>query len=455
MRRAGLLVLVLLAGCVTSQRDFSALVRREAAAVVRIGTTTVPVQDEFSRESDAEEALDEFFGRPLGPAFGADGFGPAPTVGSGFVISEDGLIVTNAHLVEDAAPDGVVVRLGDRRELKAKVVGVDAVSDIALIKVDARGLQRVRLGDASRVRAGEWVAAIGSPLGLEHSVTAGIVSAVGRSLPEESYLPFIQTDVAINPGNSGGPLFNVRGEVIGVNSVIYSVSGGFMGVAFAVPIDVAMKVVEELRANGKVTRGRLGVRLQDLSPELAAALRVPGGSGALLVDVLAGGPADAAGLRSADVVIAFAGKPVGGNADFMDRIARAHPGELVDVVYVRDGRAANTRVVIEEARIAAQPREPLRRLTDPVGLLVVPLDGARRARLGIDGVLVRQAEGAAQRAGLAPGDVVLSVNGVGVDTPHAFYAQLLAAGKGAAVALLVQRDGTRGFLALRLPEGAR
>jgi serine protease Do len=448
MGRMAIVLLALIAACATPQPDFSALVRREAAAVVRIGTTTLPAPREYGADPEDEEGLEDFAGRGLGP----EGIGPAPTVGSGFVISEDGLIVTNAHLVEGAAPDGVVVRFADRRELKARVLGADAVSDIALIKVEARGLQHVRVGNASRLQPGEWVAAIGSPLGLERSVTAGIVSAVGRTLPEESYLPFIQTDVAINPGNSGGPLFNTRGEVVGVNSVIYSVSGGFMGLSFAVPIDVAMKVVQELRERGKVTRGRLGVRMQELTPELAAALQVPGGSGALLIDVLAGGPADAAGLRSADVVVSFAGRPVGGNTQFMDLIARARPGELVDVEYVRDGRMARTRVLVDETRVPALPRAPERYLADPVGLLVVPLDRARRARAGTDGVLVRQAEGPAQRAGLIPGDIIVSVNGRAVDTPYAFNEALAAAGKGASVALLVQREGARSFLALRLPD---
>ena len=452
MRRIAALVLVLVAGCAGLQRDFSSLARHEGAAVVRIGTTAMPPAREYDVDPAAEEALDDFFARGSGSA-GPEGFGPSPTVGSGFVISEDGFIVTNAHLVADAAPDGVVVRFDDRRQFKARVVGADAVSDIALVKIEARGLKPVRLGDPGRLQPGEWVAAIGAPLGLERSVTAGIVSAVGRTLPEESYLPFIQTDVAINPGNSGGPLFNTRGEVVGVNSVIYSVSGGFMGVSFAVPIDVAMKVVQELRTTGKVTRGRLGVRLQDLSEELAAALRVPGGTGALLIDVLAGGPAEAAGLRSADVVVRFAGEPVVGNTQFMDLIAGTRPGEAAEVQFVRDGKLARTQIVVGEARAADLPREPARYLADPVGLLVVPLDRARRARLGIEGgVLVREAEGAASRAGLAAGDIILSVNGAAIATPHAFNERLRAAGRPAIVALLVQREGMRSFLALRVPE---
>jgi serine protease Do len=444
------LALAVVAGCASLRHDFTSLVRHEAGAVVRIGSFNAATTQE--ERTEEELPLDDFLARLLG----GEALPTSPVLGSGFVISEDGYIITNAHLVEDAPAGSLVVRFADRREFKATIVGVDPVSDIALVKIEARGLKPVRLGSAARLQPGEWVAAIGSPLGLERSVSAGIVSAVGRTLPEESYLPFIQTDVAINPGNSGGPLFNVRGEVVGVNSVIYSATGGFMGVSFAVPIDIAMKVAHELRTHGKVIRGRIGVRLQELTPELAEALRVPGGEGVIVVDTLRGGPAHAAGLRSGDVVVGFAGKRVAGADQLMDLIAHARPGESVDARIVRDGRAFVLPVAVGEARIAELTREPERMPDDPIGLIVGPLDATRRERLGLPGgVLVRHAEGAAQRAGLSAGDIVLSVNGSVVATPHQFNEQLAAAGAGQVLALLVHRDGARSFVALRLPESGK
>ena len=444
--RIGAAACLLAAGCASLQHDFTSLVRHEAGAVVRIGSFNAATAQEERNED--EPSLEDILGRVLG----GEPLPASPVLGSGFLVSEDGYIVTNAHLVEDAGAGAVVVRLADRREFKAKVIGADPVSDIALLKIEARGLKPARLGSAAKLQPGQWVAAIGSPLGLERSVSAGIVSAVGRTLPEESYLPFIQTDVAINPGNSGGPLFNVRGEVVGVNSVIYSVTGGFMGVSFAVPIDIAMRVADELKTRGRVTRGRVGVRLQELTAELAEALRVPGGEGAIVVEVMPGGPADSAGLRSADVVIAFAGKHVASAGDLMDLIAQAPPGRIATAQIVRDGGTLALPVFVGEARAAPPPREPARLLADPLGLIVGALDAPRRERLGLPGgVLVRHAEGAAQRAGLAAGDIVISVNGAAVATPHEFNQRLGAAAPGSALALLVYRDGARSFFALRMP----
>jgi serine protease Do len=456
MRPTLAIVLALLAGCTAvPQRDFSALARREAPAVVKVGAygpsnAQAPDENDEEPQSPLPQELAEIFGR-LGIGPGApDG----PALGSGFLVSEDGYIVTNSHLVEAAAEsDAVTVRLSDRREFRAKVVGLDSVSDIALLKIDGHGLPRVRLGRSSELQPGEWVAAIGSPLGLERSVTAGIVSAVDRTLPGESYLPFIQTDAAINPGNSGGPLFNMRGEVVGVNSVIYSVSGGFMGVSFAVPIELAMEVADELRRNGKVTRGRIGVRLQELSPELARALRVPGGSGALVVEALRGGPAARAGLQSADVIVAFGDEKASSYPALMRLIARARPGTAQPVLFARDGRLQSVSILVEEAPPAAATREPAREHGGPAGLLLAPLDGARRSRLGLEaGLLVRGVEGAAQRAGLEAGDIVLGLNGRPVASLREFDEQIERAGRGATVALLVQRDGARSYVALPLPE---
>ena len=450
MIRAFLAALVA-AGCATPTPDFSALVRHEGAAVVKVGVFSSDLGGgSLGPPPDADEPdLAEIFERQLG-----GGIVAAPTLGSGFLISADGYLVTNAHLIEGADAGAILVRLADRREWVARVVGADRVSDIALLKIDTgAGLPHVRLGDPHALRPGQWVAAIGSPLGLEQSVTAGIVSAVERTLPQESYLPFIQTDVAINPGNSGGPLFNMRGEVVGVNTVIYSATGGYMGLSFAVPIDVAMEVVRTLKASGKVTRGRIGVRLQELSPELARALRVPGDAGAAVVDVMPLSPAERAGLHAGDVVLAFGGQPVKSHLDLMRLVAATRPGEEVETVFARDGRVRALRLSVEEVRDAAAPRAPLPVVADPLGLLVVPLDRGRRLRLGLDGgVMVFHAEGPAQRAGLEPGDIILSVNTAPVTTPNGFHERMREAGRGESVALLIQRGGVRSFAVLRVPD---
>jgi serine protease Do len=382
-------------------------------------------------------------------------FGPSPDVrslGSGFVIdAEGGYVITNAHLVGDGRD--IVVRLADRREFEATVVGADPLSDIALLKIEASGLQAVKVGDPAKLRPGEWVAAIGSPFGLERSITAGIVSAVGRTLPEESFVPFIQTDVAVNPGNSGGPLFNLRGEVVGVNSVIYSDTGGYQGLSFAIPIDVAMDVAAQLRAYGKVTRGRIGVRLQEVTTELARAFKLPRASGALVVEVFRGSAAERAAIVPGDVVVRFAGRPVETDADLVRLTAAAKPGATVEVELVRFGAPVTARVRVDEARSTARPSastlEPER---DLLGLQLAPLTARQRERLRVEGgvVVERPGEGGS-RAGLLRGDIILSVNGKSVSSPEVFRALLHAAGKGATVALLVQRDGIRQFVPLRVP----
>ena len=415
MLRALVLLVVFAGGCAALRPDFTDVARSEGAAVVAVAS-----------------GFDEAAGDEEGPLFG-----------SGFIVTSDGYIVTNAHLVEQA-PEDVTVRLADRRELKAAVVGSDPVSDIALLKVTGSGLPHVRIGDSRKLQAGEWVAAIGSPFGLEQSVTAGIVSATDRTLPEEGFVPFIQTDVAVNPGNSGGPLFDLHGEVIGVNSVIYSASGGFVGVSFAVPIEVAMDVVRELRAYGHVTHGRIGVRLQELTADLAAALDVPGGQGALLLEILDRSPAQRAGLRPGDVVVRFAGKPVRTPGDLMRLVSGTPPGEKVLTEFVRHSERHLVYVTIEEARppIAIR-RAGARAPGEPLGLLLVPSS---------EGLAVKHVGGSALRAGLQAGDIVVSVNGEPVLTPAEFQGALAKLARGANVALLVQREGIRRFVAVRLPE---
>jgi serine protease Do len=449
----GLALLLAPAALAQAPPDFTALVRDAAGAVVKLSGALQPVLPDVPLAEDEE---DEGSRRVLGD-FPWRQFGPPPelrALGSGFVIDESGYIVTSAHIVTGAQRHELVVRLTDGRELDARVIGFDLVSDIALLKIEAGGLQKVRIGDPARLRPGEWVAAIGSPFGLERSVTAGIVSAVGRTLPEESFVPFIQTDVAVNPGNSGGPLFNLRGEVIGVNSAIYTETGGYMGLSFAIPIDVAMDVAGQLRAQGKVIRGRIGVRLQAISAELAKAFKLPRASGALVLEVFKGSAAERAAIRSGDVVVRFDGSAVESEADLVRLTARAKPGTTVEIELMRFGQPVLTRVRVDAARTpAAMPPPTVRKPEGELsGLQLAPLSPGQRERLRVEaGLLVQRAGDAGRRAGLLPGDVILSINGRTVSTPQEFQGQLQSAGKGATVALLVQRDGSRQFVPLRLP----
>ena len=427
--------------------DFTLLAREQGAAVVNIGTAyvTPPVLPDLPHDDLLREFLERLASGELVPDFE-----PRP-LGSGFLIRSDGYIVTGAHVVEDAFNDEVVVRLADRREFVGRVIGADAQTDIALVKIEAQGLPTVRIGDPKRLQPGEWVATIGSPFGFERSVTAGIVSAVGRAIPTEAYIPFIQSDVAMNPGNSGGPLFNLRGEVVAVNSLIFSASGGYMGLSFAVPIDVALEAVEQLLAHGKVTRGRIGVRLQEVTAELARALRLPGAAGALVTSVEPASAAEQAGLRPGDVIVRFAGKPVGTHADLMRLLSASAPGASVELGMVRDGAPSKATV-----RVMAPERERPRLAdtgsADRLGLQLAPLTEPQRKRLELDhGLLVQRTEGAARRAGLLPGDVVLAVNGQATRTLETFQRLVAKAPAGDVVALLIERAGSRAFVPLRIP----
>ncbi|MGI9332848.1 MAG: Do family serine endopeptidase, partial [Gammaproteobacteria bacterium] len=332
--------------------DFTELVERSAEAVVNISTTqkrraTNPLnRPEGIEIPDLPEGspFNEFFRRFFGE--GAEEEYRTPSQGSGFVISDDGYIVSNNHVIRDA--DQVIVRLSDRREFKAEVIGGDDRSDIALLKIDATGLPVVNVGSGYNVKVGEWVLAIGSPFGFEHSATAGIVSATGRSLPRENYVPFIQTDVAINPGNSGGPLFNLEGEVVGVNSQIFSRTGGFMGLSFAIPIDVAMDVADQLRTKGRVSRGWLGVLIQDVTRELAESFGMNKPEGALIAKVLEDSPADEAGFEVGDVVLSFNDQPVGESSDLPPIVGRTRVGARVPVEILRDGESKILHVLTAE-----------------------------------------------------------------------------------------------------------
>lgn len=461
-------VLLTLASASTVQAgdlpDFTELVAKHRTAVVNISTTQkqkagprpqLPKGFEIPdlpKDSPFNEFFRRFFGEGEIEEFDAQ------SLGSGFIISSDGYIISNNHVVRNA--DEVIVRLSDRREFMAEVIGSDERSDIALLKIDAQDLPTVRLGIDYNLKVGEWVLAIGSPFGFDHSVTAGIVSAKGRSLPRENYVPFIQTDVAINPGNSGGPLFNLDGEVVGVNSQIFSRTGGFMGLSFAIPIDVAMDVAEQLQDKGRVSRGWLGVLIQDVTRELAESFGMQKPGGALIAKVLPDSPAEAAGFQVGDVVLSFNERRVNRSSDLPPIVGRTRVGTKVPVEVLRDGKAKTLYVVTaelpEEEQVAeATSREPETAEANKLGLAVTDLTSEQREQMESrdHGVMVTEvSEGPARSAGIRKGDIVLMLNGVKVESSSEFkrLASELPAGK--AVSILVQRQGNPIFLALKTEE---
>ena len=412
--------------------DFASLVEQQGPAVVKIEVTKAQRTAAASQQIPPE--MQEFlrrFGIPGPEGRLLPNPAPAHGVGSGFIISPEGTILTNAHVVDGA--DEVTVKLSDKRELKAKVLGVDRMTDVAVVKVEASNLPAVKIGDSSKTRVGEWVAAIGSPFGMEHSVTSGIVSAKSRNLPNERLVPFIQTDVAVNPGNSGGPLFNMAGEVIGINSQIYSTTGGYMGMSFAIPIDVAMKVKEQLVAHGKVTRGRIGVTVQEMTPALTQSFGLDKARGALVASVEPGGPAAKSGLQAGDVVVGFDGKPIASSGDLPSIVAAAKPGETVSVRVMRQGAERELKLTVGEI--------PSERVSVAGGPALQQGKLGVTVRPGDDGLVVEQAEGPAAKAGLRPGDVIVGVNGTPVRSADELKSAVDAAGK--SVAILVQRGEAR------------
>lgn len=324
--------------------SFVNLVKQQGPAVVNISTVRVINNHRGLPQLREGDPLFEFF-RRFGPPRESQGV-PASGLGSGFIISEDGYILTNAHVVEGARQ--VSVKLTNKREFNAKVIGADPYTDVALLKIDAKDLPTVKIGDANNIEPGEWVAAIGSPFGFENSVTVGVVSAKGRFLPNESYVPFIQTDVAVNPGNSGGPLFSTRGEVIGINAQIYSQTGGFMGISFAIPMDVAITIADQLRATGKVTRGRIGVQLQELTFELASSFGMKEPRGALVAGVQQGGPAHRAGIEPGDILVSLNGQPIENSAELARLVAGTKPGDTINVDIWRKGKIVPMQIKVEE-----------------------------------------------------------------------------------------------------------
>ncbi len=430
--------------------DFSALVEQNGPAVVNISTTTAPVRTQMQLPQipgDPGDPIQEFFRRFQIPMPQGDAIRKG--VGSGFIVSADGYILTNAHVVDDA--NEVTVKLTDNREFKAKVIGVDRRTDVALVKIDAKNLPTVRIGDASKARVGQWVAAIGSPFGLENTVTAGIISAKSRSLPDETYVPFIQTDVAINPGNSGGPLFNMAGEVIGINSQIYSRTGGYMGLSFAVPIDVAMKVKTDLQKYGKVSRGRLGVTIQGVSQELADSFGLKKAQGALVSAVEARSPADKAGIKTGDIILAVDGRDIENSIDLPRVIGESRPGTAVTLKIWRQGETKELRASLGEAPAEKVARADSESKAKPskLGLAVRPLTEEERKQIEAEGgLLVEQSEGPAARAGVQPGDVILAFNNQPVKTVDQLR-RLVDRSRGS-IALLIQREGNKIYVPIRL-----
>jgi serine protease Do len=378
-------------------------------------------------------------------------------LGSGFVY-EDGYILTNNHVVEGA--DEILVRFSDRRELNAELVGADPRSDLAVLKVDAKNLQTVKFGDSQKLKVGEWVLAIGSPFGFDYSVTAGIVSAKGRSLPtelNENYVPYIQTDVAINPGNSGGPLFNLAGEVVGINSQIYSNSGGFMGVSFAIPINVAMEVAQQLRETGRVSRGWLGVMIQEVDRDLAESFGLDRPHGALVSKVLEGSPAEAGGIMEGDVITDINGQSIDFSSELPHFVGRVRAGSDAELDVIRGGEHIVITLEVGEAPERGEPLVGSRATevggSSRLGLTVEPIPDTVRERLGIDGgVRVIDASGAARESGVRPGDIITKLDNQAILDPNGFFtiAENLSAGR--SVAVLVIRGQSPLFLAMRVPE---
>ena len=442
--------------------DFTELAEKQGPAVVNISTTQVMRGNQgMPFPFDESDPAFEFFKRfiPRGPGGTTPREFENKSLGSGFIMSQDGYILTNAHVVDGA--DEVTVRLTDKREFKAKIIGADKRTDVALLKIEASGLPAVKMADPAQLKVGEWVVAIGSPFGFDNSVTAGIVSAKGRSLPQENYVPFIQTDVAINPGNSGGPLFNMRGEVVGINSQIYSRSGGYMGVSFAIPIDVAMDIQNQLRVSGKVSRGRLGVVIQEVSKELAESLALSKPMGAVVNSVEKGGPADKAGLEPGDVILKFDGKPINASADLPRMVGATRPGTRSALQVWRKGATREIPVTVgemsDEKVASSRPSrggKPAEQQANRLGLVVSELTAEQKRELKMSsGLLIQDVRGANARADLRPGDIIIALISKGATTEvtavEQFNKLLAQFEKGSNITLLIRRGEMQSFVTIK------
>ena len=438
--------------------DFTTLVEEASPAVVNISTKQSRPAQRGRQMPDLEgmpPQLREFFerGRPQNPGRQPD----AQSLGSGFIISEDGYVLTNNHVV--AGADEIIVRLPDRSELEATLVGADPRSDMALLKIEAKDLPKVKIGDSAKLKAGEWVVAIGSPFGFDHTVTAGVISATGRSLPNESYVPFIQTDVAINPGNSGGPLFNLKGEVIGINSQIFTRSGGFMGLSFAIPIDVAMDVANQLRDSGKVSRGWLGVVIQEVSKGLAESFGLDRPAGALVAQVMDGGPAAKGGLQVGDVILSMNGKPVVMSADLPHLIGALKPGEKARLQVARDGDRKTLNIEVgalpeDGEAIAAAGGSGGKQSSKRLGVTVAELTADQRKALDLQGgvVITEINAGPAAMIGLRPGDVITHLNNQALDSVRSFTKIAEELPRNRSVSMRVLREGRASFITFKLAD---
>ncbi|HLA30153.1 MAG TPA: DegQ family serine endoprotease [Pseudomonas sp.] len=448
--------------------DFTDLVEQASPAVVNISTRQ-KVPDRMAAANGQLNVPDleglppmfrEFFERnipqiPRNPGGGRQR--EAQSLGSGFIISADGYVLTNNHVIADA--DEIIVRLSDRSELEAKLIGTDPRSDVALLKVEGKGLPIVKLGKSEDLKVGEWVLAIGSPFGFDHSVTAGIVSAKGRSLPNESYVPFIQTDVAINPGNSGGPLFNLAGEVVGINSQIFTRSGGFMGLSFAIPMSVAMDVADQLKSTGKVSRGWLGVVIQEVNKDLAESFGLDKPAGALVAQVLEEGPAAKGGLQVGDVILSLDGRPIIMSADLPHLVGTLKPGSTAELDVVRDGSRKKLQLTIgalpEEGEALAGAATPgVERSSNRLGVKVVELTAEQKKGLDLKGgvVISEVQDGPAALIGLRPGDVITHLNNEAIDSATTFAEVAQELPKNRSVSMRVLRQGRASFITFKLAD---
>ena len=443
--------------------DFTELYEKQSPAVVNISITQVTHANNVGMpgmlDDDGMQDLFKHFGIPMPGVPNAPGGVPqqdykTQSLGSGFIISSDGYILTNAHVVSEA--DEVVVKLFDKREFKAKIIGADRRTDVALVKIEATSLPKVTFGDPTKLKVGEWVAAIGSPFGLENTMTAGIVSAKGRALPQENYVPFIQTDVAINPGNSGGPLFNLSGEVVGINSQIYSRTGGSVGLSFSIPIDVAIDVSNQLKTTGKISRGWLGIAIQEITKELADSFGMKNTNGALIAGVEKNGPADKGGLEAGDVITKFDSKSIVVSNDLPRVVGMTKPGRIVPVEVLRKGSIKVLSMGVGEmptdpSEVTAGPKAPAKPDVNKLGLVLKELTPQQKKKItGKNGLLVVDALGAAAQAGISRGDVILGLNNTVVQSLDQFNKQVAAISSGKTVALLVLRGENTLYVPLKI-----